>query len=37
MVKQFKLFPALLAIAMATPVMAIAADKAAPAPQSANQ
>lgn len=37
MVKHFKLFPALLAIALASPVMASAADVATPAPQSANQ
>lgn len=37
MVKHFKLFPALLAIALATPVIASAADVATPAPQSSNQ
>ena len=37
MVKHFKLFSALLALAMSTPVMAYAADSAVPAPQSADQ
>ncbi|MGM9802650.1 MAG: SusC/RagA family TonB-linked outer membrane protein [Muribaculaceae bacterium] len=37
MVKHFKLFSALLAVALSTPVMAYAADSAAPAPQSADQ